>query len=227
MSDSLRPHELQHTRLLGPSLSPGVCSNSCPLSHWCHAAISSSVAPFSSCPQSLPASGSFPIKWFFALSGQSSGASASASVLPVNIQGRFPLGLTGLIFLQSKGLSRVSSFFMVQLSYLYTTTRKIIALTTWTFVCKMILISTLKWWGDSERFLNRRGQIESIYFCVGKITVSLSFGGLLCGLAEGWLWEEAGDWVGGCSSGSSSMWCSLKGEQRSGGSQLEGTPGSL
>ena len=87
MSDSLRPHRLQHTRLPCPSRSPRVCSNSCPLNQWCHPTISSSVAPFSSCPQSFPASGSFPMSWLFSSGGQSIGASASASVLPVNIQG--------------------------------------------------------------------------------------------------------------------------------------------
>ena len=103
MSSSLRSHGLQHARLLCPSLSPRVCSNSCPLSQWCHPTISSSVVPFSSCLQSFPASG----KWVssFASGGQSIGASASASVLPKNIQDWFPLGLTGLISLQSKGLS--------------------------------------------------------------------------------------------------------------------------
>ena len=88
-----------------PVLSPGVCSNSCPLSQWCHTIISSSVGPFSSCPQSFPAAGSFPICPLFASGGQSIGA--SASVLPMNIQGWIPLELTGLISLQSKGLSRV------------------------------------------------------------------------------------------------------------------------
>ena len=108
MSNSLRPHELQHTRLPCPSLSPTVCSNSCPLSWWYHPIISSSVVPFS-CPQSFLASGSFPISLLFISDGQSIGASASASVLPVNIQGLFPLGLTGSISLQSKGLTRVFS----------------------------------------------------------------------------------------------------------------------
>ena len=104
VSDSLWPHGLQHTRLSCPSLSPRVFSNSCPLSWWCHPTISSSVGPFSSCPQSFPASGSFPISQLFTPGGQSIGASASASVLPMNIQGEFPLGWTGLISLQSKGL---------------------------------------------------------------------------------------------------------------------------
>ena len=109
MSNSLKPHGLQPARLLCPSLSPGVCSNSCPLSWWCHPAISSSVVPFSSCLQFFPASGSFPMNELFASDGQSIETSTSASVLPMNIQGRFPLGLTGLIALQFKGLSRVFS----------------------------------------------------------------------------------------------------------------------
>ena len=107
MSDSLWPHGLQHTRLPCPSLFPRACSNSCPLSWWCHATISSSVIPISSCLQPFPASGSFQISQSFQSSGQRNGASASASVLPMNIQDWFPLGLTGLISLQSKGLSRV------------------------------------------------------------------------------------------------------------------------
>ena len=104
MSDSLLPHGLQHARLLCPSPSPGACSNSCPLSRWCHPTISSSVVPFSSCLQSFPASASFLMSQFFTSGGQSIGASASASVLPMNIQGWFPLELTGLISLQSKGV---------------------------------------------------------------------------------------------------------------------------
>ena len=112
ISDSLRPHGLQHARLPCPSLSPGVCPSSCPLSRWCHPTISSCVAPFSFCPQSFPASGSFPMSQLFASGVQSIGA--SASVLPMNIQGWFPLRLTGLISLQSKGLSRVFSKTTVQ-----------------------------------------------------------------------------------------------------------------
>ena len=109
MSDSLWSPGLQHIRHPCPSLSPRVCSNSCPLSQWCHPTISSSVAPFSSCPQSFSPSGSFSISWLFASGGQSIETSPSASVLPMNIQDWFPLGLTGLIFLMSKGLSRVYS----------------------------------------------------------------------------------------------------------------------
>ena len=100
LSGSLWPCELQHARLPCLSLSPSVCTNSCPLSRWCHPTISSSVSLFSSCPKSLPASGSFPMSQLFAWGGQSVGASASASVLPMNIQDRFPLGWTGWISLQ-------------------------------------------------------------------------------------------------------------------------------
>ena len=109
MSDSLWPHRLQHARLPCPSSFPGACSNSCPLSQWCHPTISSSVVPFSSRLQSFPASGSFPMSQLFTSGGQSIGASALASVLPMNIQDWFPLGLTGWISLQLKGLSRVFS----------------------------------------------------------------------------------------------------------------------
>ena len=104
MSDSLRPHESQHTRPPCPSPTPGVHSDSCPSSPWCHPAISSSVVPFSSCPQSLPASGSFLMSQLFAPGGQSIGVWASVSVLPMNIQGWFPLGLTGLIFVVQETL---------------------------------------------------------------------------------------------------------------------------
>ena len=102
--DSLWPHARQHARLPCPSPKPGACSNSCPWSQWCHPTISSSVIPFSSCLQSFPASGSFPISWLFASGSQSIGASTSPSVLLMNIQDWFPLGLTGLISLQAKGL---------------------------------------------------------------------------------------------------------------------------
>ena len=147
MSDSLRPHGLQHARLLCPSPTPRAYSNSCPARRWCHPIISSFVVPFSSCLQSFPASGSFPMSRFFASGGQSVGVSASASVLPMNIQDWFPLGLTDWISLQSKWLSRVlqhhsskasilwcSSFFIVQLSHPYMTTGKTVALTKRTFV---------------------------------------------------------------------------------------------
>ena len=124
MSDSLQPHEPQHTRPPCPSPTPGVHSNSCPLSQLCHPTISSSVIPFSSCPQSLPASGSFQMSQLFALGVQSIRLSASTSVLPKNTQDWSPLGWTGCISLQSKRLSRVFSnttvqkhqFFSAQLS---------------------------------------------------------------------------------------------------------------
>ena len=151
MSDSLWPHGLQHSRLFCPSVSPEVCSNSCPLSWECHPTISSSVVHFFSCPQPFPASGFIPMSRLFASGGQSIGVSASASVLPMNTQGWFPLGLTALISLQSKGLSRVfqhhsskasvlqcSAFFMVQLLHPYMTTGKTIALTIWTIVSQVI-----------------------------------------------------------------------------------------
>ena len=114
MSSSLWPHGLQHARLPCPSPTLRACTNSCPLSWWCHPTIPSSVVPFSSCLQSFPASGSFPMRQFFASSGQRIGVSASASVLPMSIQDWFPLGLTDLIFLQSKGLSRIFSNTTVQ-----------------------------------------------------------------------------------------------------------------
>ena len=124
VTDSLQPHELQHAKPPCPSPTPRVYSNTYPLSQWCHPAISSSVVPFSSHLQSFPASGSFPMSQLFAWSGQSIGVSASASVLPMNTQAWSPLGWTGWISLQSKGLSRVFSnttvqkhqFFCTQLS---------------------------------------------------------------------------------------------------------------
>ena len=152
MSDSLQPHGLQHSRLLCSSVSPRVSSNSCPLSQWCNPNISFSVAPFTSCPQSFPALRSFPMSWLFASCGQSVGASASASILPVNIQDWFPLELTGLISLLSKGLSRIFSSTIDQKHQIFSTQpllwfnshihiwllEKIIALTIWTFVSKVM-----------------------------------------------------------------------------------------
>ena len=125
MPDTLRPHGLKHTRPPCPSRNPGASSNLCPLSQWCHWTISSPVIPFSSCLQSFPASGSFPKSQCFVSGGQNFGASASASVLPMNIQDLLPLGLTGLLFLLSRKLSRVFSNTTVQkysslaLSFLY------------------------------------------------------------------------------------------------------------
>ena len=147
MSNSLWLSGVQHARLPCPSPTPGACSNSCPLSWCCHPTISSSVISFCSLPQSFPASGTFPMRQFFASGGQSIGASASASVLPMNTQEWSPLGWTGCISLQSKGLQsktlksllqhhsskasvlRHSAFFTVQLSHPYMTTGKTIALT--------------------------------------------------------------------------------------------------
>ena len=111
---TLQPHESQHSRPPCPSPTPRVHSNSCPSSRWCHPTISSSVVPFSFCPQSLPASESFPMSWLFTWGGQSIGVSASASVLAMNIQDWSPLEWTGWISLQSKGLSRVFSNTTVQ-----------------------------------------------------------------------------------------------------------------
>ena len=119
VSNSFRPHGLQHARPPCSSPAPGVHSNSCPLHRWCHPTVSSSVVPFSSCLQSFPASGSFPMSQFFASGGQSIGVSASPSVLPMDIQDWFPLGWTSWISLQSKGLSRVFSNITVQKHQLY------------------------------------------------------------------------------------------------------------
>ena len=158
MSNSLQPHGLQHARPPCPSSTPRVYSNSCSLSQWSHPNISSSVVPFSSLLQSFPASGSFQMSQFFTSGDQSIGVSASTSVLPMNTQDGSPLGWTGWISLQSKGLSsllqhhssketilRPSDFFMVQLSHPYMTTGKTIALTRWTFVGKVmsLLFNTL------------------------------------------------------------------------------------
>ena len=120
VSDSLRPHELQHSKLPCPS-TPRACSSSCPSSQWCHPTISSSAVPLSSCLQSFPASGSFPMSQFFASGDKSIGVSASASVLPMNIQYWFHLGWTGLISLLSKGLSRVFANTTVQKHHFFGT----------------------------------------------------------------------------------------------------------
>ena len=155
--NSLRSHGLQHAKLPWPSPSPGVCSNSCPLRS-CHPTISSSVTPFSSYLQYFPAPGSFPMSWLFASGGQSIGASASASVLPMNILGWFPfktdwfdlLAVQGILksLLQHNSKASVlqcPAFFMVQLSHLYMTTGKTTALAIWTFVSKVmsLLFNTL------------------------------------------------------------------------------------
>ena len=156
--NSLLPHGLQHARPPCPSPTPRVHSNSRPSSQWCHPAISSSVIPFSSCPQSLPASGSIQMSQLFASGGQSIGVSTSTSVLPMNTQDWSPLGWTCWISLQSKGLSRVfssitiqkhhnskasllqCSAFMVQVSHLYVTTGKTLALIIQTFIGKVMCL---------------------------------------------------------------------------------------
>ena len=132
VTNSSPPHGLQHARLPCPSPTPKVCSNSCSSSQWCQTTISSSVVPFSSCPQFFPASGSFPMSQFFTSSGQSIRASASASVLPMNIRDRFPLGWTGLISFQSKGLSGVFSNTTVQ-KHQYFGAHPSLELTVWEF----------------------------------------------------------------------------------------------
>ena len=119
LSDSLWPHELQHARPPCTSPTPGIHPNPCPLSQWCHPNISFSVIPFSSCLQSFPTSGSFSMSQLFASGGQSTGVAASTSVLPMNTQDWFPLGWTGWIYLQSKGLSRVFSNTTVQKHQLF------------------------------------------------------------------------------------------------------------
>ena len=162
MSDSLRPHESQHARPPCPSPTPGVHSNPCASSQWCHPTISSSAVPFSFCLQSFPASGSFQMSQLFTSGGQSIGISASASFFPMNMQDWFHLGWTGWISLLSKGLSRVfsnttvqktsilwcSAFFIVQLSHPYMTTGKTKALTRWTSVGKVmsLLFNMLSRW---------------------------------------------------------------------------------
>ena len=152
VSDSLWPHEPQHARPPCPSPTPRVRSDSRPSNRWCHPAISSSVVPFSFCPQFLPASGSFPISQLFAWGGKSIGVSASTLVLPMNTQDLSPLEWTGWISLQVQGtlksllqhhsskasILKCSAFFTVQLSHPYMTTGKTIALTRWTFVGKVM-----------------------------------------------------------------------------------------
>ena len=129
MSDSLQPQGLQYARLPSPSVSPRVYSNSCPLSQWCYLTISSSATLFSFCLQSFPASRSFPVSRLFASGGQSTGVSASASVLPMNIQGWLPLGFTGLISLLCKGLSRV--FSSTTIIWIYFLSTKFLILLFW------------------------------------------------------------------------------------------------
>ena len=181
MSNSLWPHGLQHIRLPCPSPTPRACSNSYPLSWWWHPAISSSVVPFSSCLQSFPASGSFQMSQLFASGGQSIRVSASASVLPINIQDWLPLGWTGWISLLSKGLSIVfsnttvqkhqllhSAFFMVQLSHLYMTTGKSITLIRWTFV------------GQIMSLLFNKSSLESVIYIQYNVPTLSTVGWFWC-----------------------------------------------
>jgi len=173
MSDSLRFHELQHARPPCPSPTPGVYSNSHPLSRWWHPAISFSVVPFSY-SQSLPASESFPMSQLFAWGGQSTGVSTLASFFPKNTQDR-SLEWTGWICLQSKGLSRVfsnttvqkhqrSAFFTVQLSHPYMTTGKTIALTRWTFVGKVMSL-----------LLNMLSKLVITFLQLSNVEIYISF----------------------------------------------------
>ena len=150
VSDSLWPHEPQHAKLPCPSPNPRVHPDPCPLSWWCHPAISSSIIPFSSCPQSFPPSGSFPVSRLFISDGQSIGVSASASVLPMNTQDWSPLGWTGWISLPSKGLSRVFSNTTVRLRFFF-----------WLVSgCPVVLASTI-YWNDYSSSIDKH-----IYFCI-------------------------------------------------------------
>ena len=161
ISDSLQPRGLQHARLPCPSLSPGACPSLCPSSQWCHPTISSSLAPFFSCPQSFPASGSYPMSRLFTSGGECIGT--SASVLPMNVQSWFLSRLTGFIFLVPIGLSRVFSSTTIQKhqfsdaqpslwfnAHLYMTFGKTIALTIWIFIDKLMSL----FFNTLSRFVN-------------------------------------------------------------------------
>ena len=172
MSDSSQPHQLQHTRLPCPSLTLGACSNSCPLSQWCHPTISPSLAHFFF-PQSFPASGSFPVSQFFASSGQSIGVSASVSVLPMNIQDWFPLGWTGWISLLSKWLFSLFLPFMT-LTVLKTTGYVFLQYVlpfgfVWCFVYSWIEV--VHFWQEPHR----GGHAVSIHHIRGTQGLNLSF----------------------------------------------------
>ena len=159
VSDSLQPHGLQHSGLPCPSPIPSTCSNSCLLHQWCHPIISSSVIPFSSRLQSCPASGSFLMRWLFTSGGQSIRVSTSASVLPMNIQDWFPLGLTGLISLQSKRFSRV----------FFNTTVKSISSLTLSLLYSPTLTSTCDYWknhSSDKMNLCWQSNICSLIYCL-------------------------------------------------------------
>ena len=174
MSDSLQPHGLQHARLSCPSLSPWICPNSCPLDRWWHLIISSSVTPFSY-PQSFLASGSFPMSWLFPSCGQSIGAWAwaSASVLPMNIQRGFPLWLTGLISLLSKGLLRSWELFNFNLS--------VFKFLAFALLFRIFLIPRFSQWGtiscQSEWLLFKSLQAINAGEVVEKRELSYTVGG--------------------------------------------------
>ena len=186
MSYSLWPPWTTESQVPWPSLSPRVCLNSCPFSRWCHSTISSSVTAFSPCPQSFPESGFFPVNQLFTSGGPSIGASASASILPMNIQGWFPLGWTGLMSLLSKGLSKsllqhhnskasilqCSAFFIVQLSHPYMTTGKTIALTIQTLVGKVMSLLFNKLSRFVMAFLPRSKSFDF----VAAVTIHSDFG---------------------------------------------------
>ena len=175
MSDSLWPHEPQHTRPPCPLPTPGVYSNTCPSSWWCHPAISSSVIPFSSCPQSLLASGAFPVSQLFAWGGQSTGVSALASVLPVNTQDWSPSGWTGWISLQSKGksilYSGVLNFCLMSFFSSRVTSR------TPHCICFCISLGSFLLW----HFLR-----ISFFFSFNFLTVSRGTGQLFCWISFSW-----------------------------------------
>ena len=158
VSDSLELHGLQHARTSCPSPSPGVCPSSCLLNRWCHPTISSSV-PLSYCLQSFPAPGSFPVSQFFASGGQSIGVSVSVSILPVNCQGWFPLGLTGLISLLSKGLSR---FFLSTIVWKHQFFVVLVVYWPWIQQSCWIHLFTLK-----NRFLDKIQNAETIKYWQG------------------------------------------------------------
>ena len=186
MSHSLWPHELQHARPPCPSSTPRVYSNSCPLSQWCHPTISSSVVPFSSSFQSFPASGSFKMSPFFTSGGQNTGISASASVLPLNIQDWFPLGwicwvsgtLESLLQCHSSKASILwhSAFFIVQLSHPYMTAGKTLPLARWTFVGKVMSLPFNMLSGLVITFLSRSKYLPSSS-SMAAVTIWSDFGG--------------------------------------------------
>ena len=179
MSDSLQLHELQQARLPWLSLSSGVFSNSCPLSRWCHPTISFSVTRFSSCPpsfpalRSFPASGSFPMSRLFTSGGQSVGASASTSVLPINIQGEFPLGLTGLIFLLTKWLSGVFSSTTLQKHQFFGPQPSL-----WSnyHICTWLLVKTIALVAKTGMWFSAFSSIALDHSCIGCMKHSMSHG---------------------------------------------------